>query len=73
VLKELTKRYQEIIDAYGLREWGPQDFDYGEFAKGLVSIQAMPSCPGRGNGTANNCVERTRKTAPITQNVIPLS
>ena len=55
VLKHLTKKYQEMTDAYGLQEWGPKDFDYGEFAKGLQSIQAMPSCPGclKGGGREN--------------------
>jgi hypothetical protein len=55
VLKELTKKYQEMIDAYGLREWGPGDFDYAEFAKGLQSIQAISSCPGcvKGGGREN--------------------
>ena len=64
VLKQLTKKYQEMTDAYGLQEWGPKDFDYGEFAKGLQSIQAMPSCPGclKGGGR-ENCEIRACATA----------
>jgi hypothetical protein len=46
VLQELTKRYDKIIKDYGLEQWAPKDFDFKEFAKGLESIQDMPSCPG---------------------------
>lgn len=63
VLKKLTKKYQEMIDAYGLREWGPKDLDYDEFAKGVRSIQAMPSCPGAGRAE----VERTVRSGPAPQ------
>ena len=56
VLKELTRKYQEMIDAYGLREWGPGDFDYAEFAKGLQSIHEITTCPGclKGGGRENS-------------------
>jgi len=49
-LRELTKRYADMIEAYGLKEWVPKEFDYREFARGLESIQAMPLCPGCLNG-----------------------
>jgi hypothetical protein len=54
-LRELTKRYQEVIKRYGLKEWGPKDFDFKEFKKGLASIQAMPLCQGclKGDGRPN--------------------
>ena len=54
-LKELTIRYEEIIKAYGLERWGPKDFDFKEFAKGLTSIQDMPLCRGcrKGDGRTN--------------------
>lgn len=45
-LKELTKKYEEIIKKYDLEEWAPKDFDFSEFKKGLASIQAMPLCQG---------------------------
>mgnify|MGYP001127079202 CR=1 FL=1 len=45
-LKELTKRYEELIKGYGVDEWGAKDFDSKEFMKGLVSIQTLPLCPG---------------------------
>jgi hypothetical protein len=49
-LKQLTGRYQKLIEAYGLRTWGPDDLDYDEFTKGLQSIQATPLCLGCLNG-----------------------
>jgi len=54
-LRELTERYKEIISVYGLEAWGPKDFDYSEFLKGLTSVQSMPLCLGclRGDGREN--------------------
>lgn len=54
-LRELTKRYEEIIKGYGLEEWAPKDFDFKEFSKGLASIRDMPLCRGclRGDGNPN--------------------
>lgn len=43
---ELTRRYEELAKSYGLERWAPKDFDFGEFMKGLSSIQAMGLCPG---------------------------
>ncbi len=59
-LNELTKRYEEVIRKYGLKEWAPKDFDFSEFTKGLASIQSMPSCQGclKGGGR-DNCEMRT--------------
>ncbi len=54
-LRELTKRYEGVIGAYGLEEWASNDFDYQEFSKGLTSIQNIPLCPGclKGGGRDN--------------------
>jgi len=54
-LREITKRYAEMIEAYGLKEWGPKDLDYEKLAKGLESIQTTPLCPGclKGGGRDN--------------------
>jgi len=51
-LRELSKRYEEIIKGYGVKEWGPKDFDFQEFMKGLASIRAIPLCQGclKGDG-----------------------
>lgn len=54
-LRELTRKYEEIIERYGLEEWAPKDFDFKEFMKGLTSIQAIPLCRGclKGDGRSN--------------------
>lgn len=59
-LRELTKRYEEIIERYGVEEWAPKDFDFKEFMKGLALIQDMPLCQGclKSNGR-QNCEMRT--------------
>jgi hypothetical protein len=59
-LRELTKKYEEIVKKYGLEGWAPKDFDFKEFMKGLISIQAMPLCQGclKGDGRPN-CEIRT--------------
>jgi len=51
-LRELTHRYEELTDAYGLPGWAPEDFDHLEFSKGLKSLHGIPLCPGclRGGG-----------------------
>jgi len=55
-LREITKGYAEMIEAYGLEEWGLKDLDYEELAKGLESIQTTPLCPGCLNGGGrDNC------------------
>ena len=52
-LRELTRRYEEIVENYGLEGWAPRDFDFGEFTKGLASIMAMPLCRGCLKGDGN--------------------
>jgi hypothetical protein len=54
-LQEITKRYKKLIQAYGVSEWCPKDFDYDEFTKGLASLQRMPLCSGcmKGGGRDN--------------------
>jgi len=54
-LRELTRRYRELITAYSVDEWGPKDFDYKELLKGLESIESMPLCSGclKGGGREN--------------------
>ena len=46
ILQELTKRYEKLINGYGLEKWAPKDFDFKEFKKGLSSIQTIALCPG---------------------------
>lgn len=52
-LKELTKKYEEIIKVYGLEELAPKDFDFKEFMKGLTLIQTISLCQGCLKGGGN--------------------
>jgi len=62
-LRELTKKYKELLNAYDLKDWAPKDFDFGEFYKGLESIESMSLCPGclKGGGR-DNCEIKTCAT-----------
>lgn len=53
-LKELTKRYGQLIKGYGVNEWGAKDFDSKELMKGLASIQNLPICIGCLKGGGND-------------------
>jgi hypothetical protein len=57
VLAELTRRYERLMDIYDLRDWGPKDFNYDEFAQGLHSIQKMVPCPGCLKGGGRDACE----------------
>jgi hypothetical protein len=52
-LKELTKRYEQLIKGYGVNKWGIKDCDSNEFMKGLTSIQNIPICRGCLKGGGN--------------------
>ena len=54
-LRELTRKYRELITVYSLDEWGPKDVDYKELLNGLESIENAPLCSGclRGGGREN--------------------
>jgi hypothetical protein len=62
-LRELTKKYEQVVRNYGLEEWGPRDIDYKEFLKNLASLQDTPLCPGclKGGGR-DNCEMRACAT-----------
>jgi len=71
-LRELTKRFEIIIKGYGLSGWGPKDFDFKEFEKGLVSIQTVPLCLGclKGGGRTDceiRACARTKKVADCSE------
>ncbi len=53
-LKELTRKYAQLIGGYGVNEWGAKDFDGKELMKGLTSIQALPVCQGCLKGGGND-------------------
>lgn len=52
-LKELSARYLRLTEAYDLKQWAPQDFDYTQFSQGLASIATMAPCPGCLEGGGN--------------------
>jgi hypothetical protein len=54
-LQELARRYEHLVRAYGLDDWGPQDYDFDQFVAGLESMRSMPLCPGcwMGGGREN--------------------
>ncbi|MFX0041331.1 MAG: DUF3795 domain-containing protein [Candidatus Hodarchaeota archaeon] len=46
ILRELTKRYEEIIKNYGLENWAPKGFNFNEFLEGIDLIRSIPLCQG---------------------------
>jgi hypothetical protein len=56
-LAELTRRCERLLDVYGLRDWGPKNFDYDQFIRGLRSIQQMVPCPGCLKGGGRDACE----------------
>ena len=52
-LRELTRRYEEIVEDYGLEGWAPDDLDYKVFSRSLSAIQSMPLCQGCLKGGGN--------------------
>lgn len=62
-LRQLTARYRQLLDAYGVRVWGAGDFNYAEFDKGLRSIEEVSSCSGcRQGGGRTDCEIRSCST-----------
>ena len=45
---ELTRKYEQTIkrSQHALERWAPKEFDFNEFMKSLVCIEAMPLCLG---------------------------
>ena len=52
-LRELTRRYEKLIQGYGIDKWGATGFDSGEFLRGLEVIQRIAVCPGCLKGGGN--------------------
>jgi hypothetical protein len=58
-LRELTARYQKVIQDYDFENWAPQTFDFKEFLKGLETLKATPLCAGcRKGGGWDTCPMR---------------
>jgi hypothetical protein len=45
-LQKLAGQLESVLTAYEVGKWGPKDFDYGEFSKGLAAIKRIPVCRG---------------------------
>ena len=52
-LQILSRRYVELIENYGLPQWGPKDVDYDKFKSWLGLIGEMPLCNGCLQGDGN--------------------
>jgi len=50
---KLTRLYEEQVKKNNLEQWGPKNFDFKEFMKGLSSIQKISLCPGCLKGGGN--------------------
>jgi len=56
VLTDLAARYEQLLQAYGLAEWGPKEIDYDVLFASLKSLHEMPGCPGcRQGGGLEGC------------------
>jgi hypothetical protein len=58
-IQELTRKYEQIIkrSQSALEKWGPKEFNFSQFMKGLACIKAMPLCPGCKKGGGNPTCE----------------
>ncbi|UCG31710.1 MAG: DUF3795 domain-containing protein [Phycisphaerales bacterium] len=58
-LREVTRRYEALVEGYDLESWGAGDFDYAAFARGLAAIQRLEVCRGcREGGGREGCEMR---------------
>jgi hypothetical protein len=64
VLQKLAGQFESVLTGYGVGKWGPKNFDYGEFSKGLAAIKQIPVCRGcLEGGGADNCPLRACATS----------
>lgn len=45
-LRELTQKYGEMLNAYGVLEWGVKDINRDAFFNALQAIESIPICDG---------------------------
>jgi hypothetical protein len=58
-LAGLAGRYEQLLRAYGVAEWGPKEIDYDALLGGLAALREIPGCPGcRQGGGLADCVMR---------------
>lgn len=59
VISDLAARYEQLLRAYGLAEWGPKEIDYDVLFGNLKAMHEMPGCPGcRQGGGLEGCAMR---------------
>lgn len=59
-LRELSRRFEEVLESHGIGEWAPSELDYASFTRGLAVIRDIASCPGcRNYGGREDCEMRT--------------
>ncbi len=55
-LAKLSEKYERLLNAYGVQDWGPREIDFGQFEQALESLRALPACPGcRQGGGRDDC------------------
>lgn len=58
-LRQLTRRYQDVLDDYGVAHWAPPELNWEAFSRGLAIVDEMASCPGcRKGGGRDDCEMR---------------
>ena len=59
-LQNLTKKYQDLTAAYGLKQWALKGLNYEEFSRGLTLLKNFPPCHGclKGGGR-DECETKT--------------
>jgi hypothetical protein len=63
-LRELGRRFKEVLDAHGAAHWAPPEMDYPTFDRGLETLALAASCPGcRKGGGRDDCVLRSCSAA----------
>jgi len=71
-LRELTRRFEVVLDSHGVGHWAPPEMDYAAFARGLKTIREIASCVGcRKGGGRDDCPLRAcsvgRRAADCTE------
>jgi hypothetical protein len=55
-LRELSRRFEEVFEGYGVGHWAPPELDDAAFTAGLAIIRKIASCPGcRDGGGRADC------------------
>ena len=50
----MSGRLKRMVEAYGVKSWGPEGVDYDELVRGLSVLEAEIGCKGCRKGDGNN-------------------